>query len=143
MILFGSSSPILVDINLFTQVGLVVLLLFGIYKKKPFRYHGKVMAVSTVVNLVTIASIMVPSLVINFNAFLTLPTPPGPAIILIHSFVGIIAIAFGVLFTVRFIMALRNSEPLLCGKRRLMWATAILWLYSFGGGVAFYIFYHL
>ncbi|TXT55412.1 MAG: conserved membrane protein of unknown function [Candidatus Thorarchaeota archaeon] len=143
MIIFGSTSPILVDINLFIQVGLITMLLFGIYKRKPFLFHGKVMAISTLVNLITIIGVMIPSLIVNWNSFFSLPTPPGPSIILIHSLVGLIAIAFAILFTSRFLLALKNSEPLLCGKRRTMWVTAILWLYSFGGGLAFYIFYYL
>ena len=143
MSIFGTSASIFIDLNLVIQILLVVFLAIGIYKKKPLKKHGQVMLVSSLVNLATILIIMVPSLFLNWNTFLMIPTPPGPAIILVHSIVGTVAIVLGILFSIRFLLAISNSSPLTCGKRRLMWATAILWIYSLGGGIAFYLFYDL
>ncbi len=140
---FGTTASVIADLNLVAQVILIIFLAFGIYRKKPLRNHGQVMTLSTVFNLATILTVMVPSLILNWETFMLIPTPPGPSIIIVHSIAGTVAIILGLLFSIRFSEATRNSTPLACGKRRLMWATAILWIYSLGGGIAFYLFFYL
>jgi len=45
MVLFGSSAPIFVDINLILQYVTLVLLVIGYIKTKPFKTHGNLMLI--------------------------------------------------------------------------------------------------
>jgi uncharacterized membrane protein YozB (DUF420 family) len=143
MVLFGTSASIFADVNLIAQVVLLALLVLGIVKRKPLQIHGRVMMIATVVNIGATLLFMAPSLLLNWGGFATLPFPPGPAIVVVHSIVGALAILLGVLWTYRFIVATRESAPLACGKRKMMWLTAGLWLYATGGGIVFYILLYL
>ncbi|NWF96643.1 MAG: hypothetical protein HXY34_10930 [Candidatus Thorarchaeota archaeon] len=143
MVLFGTSASIFADLNLIAQIVLLTLLVLGIVKRKPLQIHGKVMMSATVVNIVATLLFMAPSLLLNWGSFTALPFPPGPAIVVVHGIVGTLAILLGALWTYRFIVATRRSAPLACGKKKMMWLTAGLWLYATGGGIVFYILLYL
>jgi hypothetical protein len=78
------------------------------------------MIVALVLNLVTTLLIMTPSLVLNFGTL--------PITVLPHVAVGIIAILLGLLFSFGFLMALRSSQPLVCGTHGVMRLAFVLWI---------------
>jgi len=141
--LFSPEAALIYDINLITQAILVIMLVIGWIKKKPYRTHGIIMGIATIINLITVLTIMAPSLILNIDALIPYTGGIGQSITIVHSIVGSVVVGLGLLFAGRFMLKLRNNDPLLCGSRRLMYAALILWLYSFGGGIAFYVFYYL
>ena len=118
--LFGNPASIIVDANLIIQWVIFVILLVGYLKRGERKTHGYLMVTALIVNLITTLLIMAPSLVMNSS---TLPiTAYG------HAIVGVLAILLGLLFSFKFLTALRNSQPLVCGTRRNMIIAFILWI---------------
>ncbi|MHA1959482.1 MAG: hypothetical protein ACW99U_04595 [Candidatus Thorarchaeota archaeon] len=143
MAIFGTTSEIIFDINLLVQIVLIAHLAWGFTNKRLLRKHGAIMAVGTFSNLVTVLSIMVPSLLINWDAVVAAPLSPGVLITLIHAGLGTIAIFGGALFSIRYALAVKRVGPLTCGTRPFMRTTIILWLVSFVFGLGFYFYYYV
>ncbi len=146
MVIFGTSSDIIFDINLIIQLFLLLFLLVGVYIKRVKRViknHGYIMILATIGNLLMTLLIMAPSLIINWGAIVSNPTNPGVIITLIHVVVGLTAIIGGLLFSTRFLIALRRSSALKCGKRRSMLVVACFWILSIILGLGFYLYYYL
>ncbi|TFG05929.1 hypothetical protein EU538_11045 [Candidatus Thorarchaeota archaeon] len=140
--ILGTSASIFADINLIIQIALLVLTIIGIIKSKPYPLHGKIFTVVTFVTLATTLFIMGPALFLKWGDFAAIPFPPGSAIVIVHHLAGLVALILGLLWSYRYIDARRNRKPYTCGSRRMMWLTAILWLYSlFGGIVIYYLVY--
>jgi hypothetical protein len=129
--LFGNSAPILIDINLILQYVVLILLVVGYIKKKPFKTHGTFMALATILNLSTILLIMAPAL-IQYAAFYD-------ATIYFHAIVGILVQVISLVFVLRFFMATRAGNPLMCGKRLHMYIAISLWFITVLGGTFFYL----
>lgn len=146
MILFGTSSELIFDINLILQLFIFGLLSIGGYimrMKRVLKNHGYIMVIATLSNLLLTLLVMAPSLIINWDAVVTNPTSPGVIITLIHVVLGLIAIVGGTLFSVRFLSAIRRQRPLQCGKRQSMRSVTILWVASLILGIGFYVFYYV
>jgi hypothetical protein len=137
--LFGTSASIFADINLLIQIVLLVLLIYGSIKSKPYPFHGKIMTVLTIVTLLTTVFIMAPALFLKWDLFAAIPFPPGSSIVIVHHIAGLVALLLGLLWTYRYLDARRNQKPFTCGSRRMMWLTAILWAYSLFGGILVYL----
>ena len=118
--IFGNPASIIIDVNLIIQWIIFVILLVGYLKRGERKTHGYLMVVALIVNLITTLLIMAPSLVLNID---TLPITALP-----HAAVGTLAILLGLLFSFKFLTALRNSQPLACGTRRNMRIAFILWI---------------
>jgi hypothetical protein len=129
--IFGNTAPILVDINLILQYVVLILLIVGYVKRKPYKIHGRIMSIVTLLTFATILLIMSPSLVLNFGEY--------ELTIFIHVGVGILATLLGFIFSLRFNKALRSGQPFTCGTRYQMWLTFILWLIPLLGGTFLYL----
>ncbi|MFW9851159.1 MAG: hypothetical protein ACFFF4_18685 [Candidatus Thorarchaeota archaeon] len=146
MVIFGTSSDLIFDINLIIQLFLLLFLVIGVYIKRVKRVtknHGYIMALATISNLLMTLLIMAPSLIINWGAIVSNPTNPGVIITLIHVVVGLTAIIGGLLFSIRFLFALRRGKGFSCGKRRSMLVVAGFWTLSIIFGLSFYLYYYL
>lgn len=141
--ILGTAADTIFEINLVVQFLLILFLVFGFHKRRTFVQHGRIMALATIVNVCAVALVMLPSLILNIGAIVSEPFNPGVGITIAHSIVGSIALALGLLFSIRFLIKTRNSQPLICGTRRMMYLTLALWLFALGGGLAFYAFYYL
>ncbi|MBD3158797.1 MAG: hypothetical protein GF309_08430 [Candidatus Lokiarchaeota archaeon] len=141
--IFSPQADLIYDINLLVQSVLVALLVLGWINSKSYKTHGTIMATATLIQIITIVTIMVPSLVLNLGALVPFEGKPGQIITIVHSTVGTIAVILGCMLSLKFLKALRNTEPLSCGVKETMYATLSLWLLSFLGGFVFYIYYYL
>ncbi|MFW9802315.1 MAG: hypothetical protein ACFFFC_06675 [Candidatus Thorarchaeota archaeon] len=141
--ILGTAAETIFEINLMLQFMLVILLALGFYQRRTFVQHGRIMALATILNLGATALVMLPSLILNFGALVGGPFNAGVGITIGHSIGGSIALALGLLFSVRFLIKTRNSQPLTCGTRRTMYLTLILWLFALSAGLAFFAFYYL
>ncbi|MHA2026822.1 MAG: hypothetical protein ACW98U_13065 [Candidatus Thorarchaeota archaeon] len=140
--IFGTRADTIFEVNLLVQLVLIIILVIGVYQRRPLKRHGTIMALATLLNFGTTALIMLPSLISNWHVIVTNPFNLGVGITLAHSIGGSLALALGILFSVRFFIATRNSRPLKCGVRRVMISTFIMWIAALGGGVAFYLYYY-
>lgn len=129
--IFGNSADIIVDINLIIQYVILVLLVIGYIKKKPYRSHGNLMLLTTLLTLATILTIMVPRLVMFYALY--------PPLIYIHAIIGGITIAIALLFNIRFMTALRGKQPLKCGTKNAMRIALLIWLITLFGGTLIYL----
>ena len=129
--IFGNPASIIIDVNLIVQWVIFVFLLVGYLKRRELKTHGCLMVIATILNLVTTLLIMAPSLVLNLDTL--------PITVLPHAAVGTLAILLGLLFSFKFIVAQRNSQPLACGTRRNMLITFILWIVPVFFGTFIYL----
>lgn len=146
MVIFGTSSDLIFDINLVIQLFLLLFLVVGGYimrVKRIIKNHGYIMTLATICNLLMTLMIMAPSLIINWDAIAYNPTSLGSIITLVHVVVGLTAIIGGLLFSTRFISALRRGKGLRCGKRKPMRVVASFWIFSLVFGLVFYLYYYL
>lgn len=141
--ILGTTASTIYEVNLILQLVLIVFLAIGYYQKRPSKRHGTIMALATLLNLGAVFLIMLPSFIINFDAIVANPFSPGVSITIIHSVVGSVTLALGALFSLRFLIAIRNSKPLKCGTRRLMISTLLLWIIALVGGLSFFLYYYL
>jgi uncharacterized membrane protein YozB (DUF420 family) len=131
MVLFGSSAPLLSDINLILQYVTLVLLIVGYVKRKPFKTHGYIMLTVLLITIGTTIAVMAPALFVAAGIY------GYPAIA--HAALGITAMLLGTLFAFRFITALRNGKPLMCGTKNMMRLALILWIIPILSGTMIYI----
>ncbi len=146
MVIFGTTSLIIFDINLIVQLMLLLLLVIGGYVmhvKHVRRNHGLIMATATITNIMMLLSAMLPSLILNWNVLVSEPTSPGVVITLGHVIIGLIAISGGGLFSMRFIASERSKTSPRCGKRREMRTVLVLWILTLLLGIGFYLYYYL
>ena len=129
--IFGNPASIIVDVNLIIQWVILVILLVGYLKRGERKTHVYLMVVALIVNLITTLLIMAPSLVMNSSTL--------PITVYGHASVGVLAILLGLLFSFKFLTALRNSQPLACGTRRNMRIAFILWIVSVFFGTFLYM----
>ena len=129
--LFGTTAPVLVDINLILQYVTLLLLVIGYVKRKPLKNHGYIMMSVLLITIGTTLLIMAPRLLDTLEVY-------GPNIIG-HAGLGIAALLLGTLFSFRFINATRSGEPLLCGTKNLMRLALILWLLPIIFGTGLYV----
>ncbi|TFG29496.1 hypothetical protein EU528_09605 [Candidatus Thorarchaeota archaeon] len=134
MVLFGSSAPILVDINLILQYITLVLLVIGYVKRKPFKTHGNIMLSVLLITVATTILLMAPRLLITFDAY-GIP-------IVAHAILGTVTILLGALFATRFILAIKNETPLQCGTKNWMRLALIMWIIPiFLGSMMYFALY--
>lgn len=128
--LFGTSAEFLVDINLILQYITLILLVVGYMKRKTFKNHGYTMMVVLVVTVGTTLLVMAPRLLATFAVY-------GP-LILVHSAIGIMSMLLGAIFSFRFIVAVQNEKPLLCGTKNMMRLAFVLWVGPIISGTLMY-----
>ncbi len=129
--LFGTSADIFTDINLIIQYITLLLIIIGYLKRKPFKNHGFIMMTVTLLAVATSIVFMGPRLVIGWNGY--------ESTIFAHAAVGIISIFLGAFLNFRFMRAMRNNQPLLCGSKNFMRIALLIWLSPIIGGTFFYV----
>lgn len=143
MVLFGSTADLIFDINFIIQIILIILLLVGYLQKRKWKYHGIIMAVGTVMMLVTVLLIMAPSLIANAPAIVLSPTSTGALVTIAHVFLGSIALVVALFFTLRFLYFSLRKKPLTCGTRIKMRIQLTIWILAFLLGLIFYVYYYV
>ena len=129
--IFGNPASIIIDVNLIIQYVIFIFLLVGYVKRRELKTHGYLMVVALILNLVTTLLIMAPSLVLNLGTL--------PITVLPHAAVGTLAILLGLLFTFKFLMAQRSSQPLACGTSGMMKLAFVLWIVPVFFGTFLYV----
>jgi hypothetical protein len=127
------------DINFIIQIALIALLIFGAIQKPNRRRHGTIMAIATIVNLATLAIIMLPAFFIKW-ALIGLHNLT--VIMIIHVIVGGVAIAIGLVFSIRFLIFLSRNKDFNCGTKMGMRIVNLTWLVSFVLGLVFYFVFY-
>lgn len=133
--MFGTGADVLVDINLILQYVTLILLLVGYVRRRPFKTHGRILTTALTITIVTTVLVMAPRLLLAYRVY-------GLGI-LFHAFGGLSTLALGGLFVYRFISALQNGKPLLCGTKNMMRLALILWVIILLGGTAVYFTLYL
>ena len=110
MSIFGTSAAPIYDVNLIVQVILVTMLAVGFVRRRILRQHGTIMATATTLNLVATLLVMAPSLIRNFGAITSEPFTLGAGITISHSIAGSVAMFLGLLFSLRFLRAVKDSS---------------------------------
>ena len=129
--IFGNPASIIVDVNLIIQWVIFVILLVGYLKRGERKTHGYLMVFAIILNLITVLSIMAPSLIMNLSTL--------PPTVFGHVIIGDLAILLGLVFSFKFLRALRNSQPLICGTRREMLIAIALWIVPIFLGTLLYM----
>jgi len=140
MVLFGSTAELIFDINFIIQIVLIILLIIGYSQKRTWRYHGIIMAIATITMIVTVLLIMAPSLLAQLPAILLFPTSPSSLITIVHVIFGLMAIAAGLTYTLRFLYYSTTNKPLTCGTRTQMRIQFTIWILAFVLGLSFYVY---
>ena len=133
--LFGTGADVLVDINLILQYVTLILLVVGYVRRRPFKTHGHIMTTVLAITIATTVLVMAPRLLLVYRVY-------GLGI-LFHAFGGLATLVLGGLFVYRFISALQNDKPLLCGTKNMMRLALILWFIILLGGTAVYFTLYL
>jgi hypothetical protein len=143
MVLFGTTANLIFDINFIIQLVLIVLLIIGYTQKRTWKYHGIIMGIATLTMITTVLLIMGPSLVANWPVLVLFPTSPGSLVTFVHVVFGLIALAAGLTYTIRFLYFSASKKPLRCGTRTQMRIQFTIWILTFIFGLAFYIYYYV
>ena len=130
MVLSGSSAPLLVDVNLILQYITLVLLIIGYVKRKPFKTHGYIMVIVLLITVGATLLIMAPRIWVTFAVY--------GYLIIFHATLGTLSMILGTVFAIRFIIATRNQQPLVCGSKNWMRLALILWIIPILAGTAMY-----
>jgi uncharacterized membrane protein YozB (DUF420 family) len=135
----GTTAGIPADINLVLQIAILCSLLIGRSRarKKNFRQHGKIMTVAVALNTASLATIMLPSLLLGLGFIVTYPTNPLSIIAILHAGLGTVSLILGF----NLVLKWRLNKPLVeCLKnRRFMKPTIILWATTATIGILLYI----
>lgn len=128
--ILGTRAGMSADANLLLQTIIFILLMMGVafVKKKNLPSHEKAMKAVAALNLVSLLSVMVPSLVINLGPLLT-SYPALGTTALVHAMIGGPAAIFGITWAFR---KFRNI-------RTWMLITVSLWLLGYLLGIANYV----
>ena len=136
--LFGTSAPILSDLNLLLQIFIFVLLVVGggfgrIKTRSSLKRHERIMTVAIVLNAVSILLVMGPSLLLGFDFVLGEPAVIGFPLTAVHHSIGLAAEILGVVLIFRKFGKIRTWMRL----------TLSLWVLSFALGALFYLTYFI
>ena len=135
----GTIAGIPADVNLILQIAILSTLLVGRNRaqKKIFRHHGQIMTIAVALNTASLATIMLPSLILGLGFVVTNPSNPSSIIAIIHAGLGTVSLILGYYLVLKW----RLSKPLVeCLKnRRLMKPTIILWAITACIGIILYV----
>ena len=135
----GTQAGIPADLNLVLQIAMLCILFIGRSraKRKNFGQHGRYMAVAVVLNATSLATIMLPSLLMGLGFVATYPINPISIITILHAGIGTVAEFLGLYLVLKWRF---NKAIVECMKnKRLMKPTIILWATTAILGVLFYL----
>jgi uncharacterized membrane protein YozB (DUF420 family) len=142
--LFNPNAPLTADLNLLFQIAIFIFLAAGVsiakFRRK-FIQHGTTMAIALVLNTISIAVVMIPSLQ-GFRGVLSMPFTQLAFIVVVHAAAGALVEILGVWLVGTW--AFQRHEIKACAKKRsLMRATVFLWLVELLLGIYVYIMLYL
>jgi uncharacterized membrane protein YozB (DUF420 family) len=129
----------LIDLTLLFQIIILALLLLSIlFKyKRNYHWHGVSMGTGLILHLISIAMVMIPSLM-GFRGLFENPTNFLAITILSHSFLGIAVLVLGGWLVAAW--AVSPHEVASCFKRKkIMDLTLIFWLTTLTLGIFTYL----
>ena len=135
----GTQAGIPADVNLILQIAMLCVLLIGRSRAKGMKFgqHGRLMAMAVVLNAASLATIMLPSLLLGLGFVLKNPINPLSIITILHAGIGTVAEFSGIYLVLKW----RFSKAIVeCMKNKfLMKPTIILWATTAILGLLFYI----
>jgi len=142
--LFNPNAPLTADLNLLFQIAIFVFLAAGVSIAKfrrRFIQHGTIMAIALVLNTISIAVVMIPSLQ-GFRGVLSMPFTRPAFIVVVHAAAGALVEILGVWLVGTWAFRHRNIKA--CTKKRsIMRVTVFLWLVELLLGIYVYIMLYL
>ena len=140
MALLNNPVAIIITISLVIQIIVLLLLVYGYWlkKKMKFRNHGILMALATVLHLVLVLYVMIPSFVMAEIPDYVVPTPLSITSVvgLIHGILGTTALSLGVWFVASW--GFRKNIKGCINKKKIMSKTFIVWIASLIFGIMLY-----
>ncbi len=138
--LFNPNAPLAADLNLLFQIAIFIFLAAGVsiakFRRK-FIQHGTTMAIALVLNTISIAVVMIPSLQ-GFRGLLSMPFTQLAIIVIVHATAGTLVEILGVWLVGAW--AFQRREIKACARKRsIMRATVFLWLVELLLGIYVYI----
>ncbi|MCX6649955.1 MAG: hypothetical protein NTV61_11330 [Candidatus Bathyarchaeota archaeon] len=106
-------------------------------KGKNFGEHGRYMALAVALNAASLATIMLPSLLLGLGFLENYPTSPISIITMLHAGIGTVAESLGIYLVLKW----RAGKSLVeCLKnKRLMKPAIVLWTTTAVLGILFYL----
>jgi hypothetical protein len=137
--LFGTRAVLQTDVNLLLQIAIVAILVIGyFYRRKPNK-HATIVGVATSLEIAALILFMGPSFLAEYRFFFTNFTPIATSF-LVNIFAGASALVLAVSLLVVWVIHFPNIASFYNKRRKqIMDATIILWVASFGFGVAGYV----
>ena len=144
-------SPELMLANMVVQVLILIFLVYGAVDfkvNKNAMRHGIVFTIATFANLVSLAVVMLPSLIGQWSSLVQDPFDSSNLLTSVHHILGLIAAILSVIIAVHWIVGVsgkretRTSLSKCIGRNRsgkmVMRITFALWVASFALGVLIY-----
>jgi uncharacterized membrane protein YozB (DUF420 family) len=138
--LFNVNAPLFADLNLLLQIIIFVMLFGGVIAarfRRDFRRHGAVMGLAVLLNTLSIAVVMIPSL-LSFRGLLSAPLSPLAIAVIFHAAAGISVEILGIWVVVVWLMN-RLSTRACSGKKSIMRTIISFWLIELILGIYVYI----
>jgi len=142
--LFNPNAPLTADLNLLFQIAIFVFLAAGVSiakSRRRFIQHETTMAIALVLNTISIAVVMIPSLQ-GFRGVLSMPFTRPTFIVIVHATAGTLVEILGVWLVGTWAFQ-RNDIKACAKKRNIMRATIFLWLVELLLGIYVYIMLYL
>lgn len=142
--LFNANAPIISNLNLFLQIFIFVLLVGGVIiakLRRGFHRHGILMGIGVVLNTISIAIVMIPSLS-SFKGLLSTPFSDAALIVISHTIIGTLVEILGIWLVVTWMVS--HHEIKACSKKKsAMRVTVFLWLIELFLGIYVYVMLYL
>jgi hypothetical protein len=125
------------QLNLGFQIAILALIVTGyVFKLKgKYRVHGVLMFVGVILNIVSFARVMGPS-ILSFEVIITQPFRDVSLVAIVHGITGGVALISGAVLA--FSWHLKTSTKECLKRKRLMKPTMILWTLALLFGIWLY-----
>jgi uncharacterized membrane protein YozB (DUF420 family) len=138
--LFNANAPLFADLNLLLQIIIFVMLVGGVTAarfRREFHRHGAVMGVAVLLNTLSIAVVMIPSL-LSFRGLLSAPLSPLAIAVIFHAAAGIGVEILGIWVVVVWLVN-RLSTRACSGRKSIMRTIISFWLIELILGIYVYV----
>jgi uncharacterized membrane protein YozB (DUF420 family) len=128
---FLGNAPLTSDISFFIQIATAVALLVGRFRfarKKRFTEHGRVMAFAVSLHIISVLLVMIPSLAISLDLFLSEFLEPAILITWIHVPLGTLTLILGAYLVVEW--RFRPVSTTCQRRAKVMRPLWLLWIVS-------------
>jgi len=142
--LFNANAPVTADLNLLFQILILVFLVVGASLAKfrrRFMKHGAIMVVAMAMNTISIAIVMMPSLLSSRGLF-SMPFTHPALVVFSHAIMGSLVEILGIWLITKWMF--RNYGIKSCAQNRnIMRATIFLWFVELLLGIYVYTMLYL